>query len=107
MLFRSMAERCFMLDVSQLERRAYTSSVDNTGLWHRRFGHANFRSLNLLHKMSLTEDMIKVDANESVCEVCQLGKQARLPFPVNQAWRARERLELVHSDVCGPMKTLH
>ncbi|XP_012442163.1 uncharacterized protein LOC105767196 [Gossypium raimondii] len=63
-----MADSCFMLDVSQLERRAYTSSVDNADLWHRRFGHVNFRSLNLLHKMSLIEDMIKVDANESVCE---------------------------------------
>ncbi|XP_052477940.1 uncharacterized protein LOC128033810 [Gossypium raimondii] len=64
--FTPMADRCFILDVSQLESRAYTSSVDNADLWHRRFGHVNFRSLNLLHKMSLIEDMIKVDANESV-----------------------------------------
>ncbi|KAA3485266.1 pleiotropic drug resistance protein 3-like [Gossypium australe] len=49
--------------------------------------------------------MSKVEARDTVCEVCQIGKQARLPFRVNKAWRARDRLELVHFDVCGPMKT--
>ncbi|OMO69325.1 Integrase, catalytic core [Corchorus capsularis] len=26
-----------------------------------------------------------------VCEICQLGKQSKLPFPVDKAWRATER----------------
>ncbi|KAG8492727.1 hypothetical protein CXB51_010487 [Gossypium anomalum] len=34
-----------------------------------------------------------------------MGKQARLPFPTNTTWRASSKLELVHSDVCGPMRT--
>ncbi|KAA3483055.1 Retrovirus-related Pol polyprotein from transposon TNT 1-94 [Gossypium australe] len=33
------------------------------------------------------------------------GKQTRQPFPLNKAWRASEKLQLVHTDVCGPMKT--
>ncbi|KAG8487897.1 hypothetical protein CXB51_018808 [Gossypium anomalum] len=49
--------------------------------------------------------MSKVEVRNIVCEVCQLGKQARLPFPINKAWSAQEKLELVHSDVCGPMKS--
>ncbi|XP_052882313.1 uncharacterized protein LOC128290624 [Gossypium arboreum] len=92
----------FVPDIDQnllnLEKKAYTSLADNAGLWHRRLGHANFRSLDLLHKLNLVDDMSKVEARETVYKVCQLGKQARLPFPVNQAWRAREKLELVHSD---------
>ncbi|KAG8481238.1 hypothetical protein CXB51_026069 [Gossypium anomalum] len=71
----------------------------------KRLGHANFRSLDLLHKLGLAKDMNKVEPLEGVCDVCQLGKQARLPFPIDQAWRTREKLELVHSDICGPMKT--
>ncbi|KAG8480542.1 hypothetical protein CXB51_024610 [Gossypium anomalum] len=35
---------------------------------------------------------------QEMITIGMLGKQARLPFPVNQAWRARERLELVQSD---------
>lgn len=27
-------------------------------------------------------------------------------FPINQAWRAFEKLQLIHTDLCGPMKTL-
>ncbi|KAG8501714.1 hypothetical protein CXB51_004760 [Gossypium anomalum] len=101
----AMTDRCFMLDVNQLEKKAYTSLADDAGLWHRRFGHVNYKSLDQLHKLNLVEDMSKVEPKDTVCEVCQLGKQTRLPFPTNVAWRARERLELVYSDVCGPMKT--
>ncbi|KAG8480419.1 hypothetical protein CXB51_025096 [Gossypium anomalum] len=100
-----MADKCFMLDVNQLEKKAYLSQTESAGLWHKRLGHVNFKSLDLLHRLGLAKDMTKVEPLESVCDVCQLGKQARKPFPVNQAWRAREKLELVHSDICGPMKT--
>ena len=30
---------------------------------------------------------------------------SRKPFPTGQAWRASKKLELVHTDVCGPMRT--
>ncbi|KAA3477747.1 Retrovirus-related Pol polyprotein from transposon TNT 1-94 [Gossypium australe] len=33
------------------------------------------------------------------------GKQARLLFLVNRAWGVSEKLQLVHTNVCGPMKT--
>ncbi|KAG8491216.1 hypothetical protein CXB51_014346 [Gossypium anomalum] len=100
-----MADKCFMLDVSQLEKKAYSSQTESAGLWHKRLGHVNFKSLDLLHRLGLAKDMTKVEPLEGICDVCQLGKQARKPFPVDQAWRAREKLELVHSDICGPMKT--
>ncbi|KAG8499379.1 hypothetical protein CXB51_005983 [Gossypium anomalum] len=38
----AMTDRCFMLDVNQLEKKAYTSLADNTGLWHKRLGHQYF-----------------------------------------------------------------
>ncbi|CAL9026049.1 unnamed protein product [Prunus brigantina] len=40
-----------------------------------------------------------------VCEGCQLGKQQRDWFPKGLAWRARNPLELIHIDLCGPMQT--
>lgn len=37
------------------------------------------------------------------CKVCIKGKQARLPFP-NEGTRATQKMEIVHSDVFGPLK---
>lgn len=39
-----------------------------------------------------------------VREGCALGKQHRDTFEIGKAWKARKPLELIHTDVCGPMK---
>ncbi|CAL2255216.1 unnamed protein product [Prunus armeniaca] len=40
-----------------------------------------------------------------VCEGYMLGKQHIDSFPLESTWRATSPLELVHTDICGPMKT--
>ena len=40
-----------------------------------------------------------------VCQGCIEGKQQQLPFPVDDATCATKQVDLVHSNVCGPMKT--
>ncbi|XP_017632505.1 uncharacterized protein LOC108474994 [Gossypium arboreum] len=101
----AMHNRSFILDVNQLEAKAHTTLIDESCLWHKRLGYENYNSLGLLHKMNLVEDMSKIEPENDVYEVCQLGKQTRLPFPVNKAWRAQKRLQVVHTDICRPMKT--
>ncbi|KAM1003727.1 hypothetical protein ACFX2C_004014 [Malus domestica] len=39
-----------------------------------------------------------------VYDGCQFGKQHRDWFPKEKAWRASNHLELVHTDLCGPMQ---
>ena len=39
------------------------------------------------------------------CEPCLIGKMTKAPF-TGQSERATEWLELIHSDVCGPMRTM-
>ncbi|MCY6525021.1 hypothetical protein, partial [Actinobacillus pleuropneumoniae] len=39
------------------------------------------------------------------CESCALGKTHRDEFPSNIDRRRRDVLELVHTNVCGPMKS--
>jgi hypothetical protein len=41
------------------------------------------------------------DHVEQFCDVCVLTKQRRLPFLQQSSFRAKERLELVHGDLCG------
>ncbi|KAG8481821.1 hypothetical protein CXB51_027173 [Gossypium anomalum] len=63
-----MADKCFMLDVSQLEKKAYSSQTESAGLWHKRLGHVNFKSLDLLHRLGLAKDMTKVEPLVGVCD---------------------------------------
>lgn len=39
------------------------------------------------------------------CEACQFGKQRRKPFP-ESSWKASQKLQLVHTVVAGPQRTL-
>ncbi|GJU80786.1 retrovirus-related pol polyprotein from transposon TNT 1-94 [Tanacetum coccineum] len=63
----------------------------------------------LQQQLLVDKEMVKglpiIKEREHTCEGCALGKQARKSFPVAQAKRAEEKLELVHADICGPMKT--
>jgi hypothetical protein len=43
------------------------------------------------------------DHVEQFCDVCVLTKQRWLPFPQQSSFRAKERLELLHGDLCGPV----
>lgn len=40
---------------------------------------------------------------KEICEGCIVGKQTRLPFKSGKTWRASTFLELVHTDIFGPM----
>jgi len=40
---------------------------------------------------------------ESIGEGCILGKQHRETFPAETSVREKAPLEIVHSDLCGPM----
>ena len=47
----------------------------------------------------------EIQNGEVVCQGCVLGKGHKEPFPKESKWRANEPLELMHSDLCGPMQT--
>ncbi|KAK2992531.1 hypothetical protein RJ640_002425 [Escallonia rubra] len=82
------------------------SIVEDSWLWHRRFGHINFKNLKLLHKENMVQGLPTIEEKHEVCEGCAFGKHHRQSFQKGVAWRAKEKLELVHTDVCGPMQTL-
>jgi len=73
----------------------------NIDIWHRRMGHLNEDNVRKLAKM--VDGMgIKVRTTVGVCEPCLEGKQTRQPS-CKPATRAKETLELIHSDLCGPI----
>ena len=100
-----MNSKSFSLSWNKDECSAYQCTLNQAELWHKRMGHFHYSALDYMQKNDLVQGMTFNGGGASVCGVCQLGKQARLPFPVNKAWRAVEKLQLIHIDVCGPMRT--
>lgn len=69
-------------------------------LWHRRMGHANEQYVK--KACSLVTGIDSVSNSIGKCVVCAKGKQTRCSFK-SIGTRAKNILDLVHSDVCGPM----
>lgn len=78
---------------------------DENWLWHLRFGHLNFGGLNLLSRKGMARGLPLTEKSDNLCEGCILGKQHRESFPSRKSIRAKSPLEIVHSDLCGPMQT--
>jgi hypothetical protein len=76
----------------------------NVGLWHRRLGHIGMDALLKLRDGKAVDGLnLRGNADEEICWDCVQGKQQRQKFPKSISKRAANPLELVHSDVCGPM----
>jgi hypothetical protein len=51
----------------------------------------------------MVRGLSSLDHVEQFCDVCVLTKQRWLPFSQQSSFRAKERLELVHGDLCDPV----
>jgi hypothetical protein len=74
---------------------------DGAWQWHERFEHLNFEVLKRLSAKEMVRGLPCLDHVEQFCDVYVLTKQRRLPFPQQSSFRAKERLELVHGNLCG------
>ena len=90
----------------QHSRDVLKAKVDETWLWHKRYGHYHLNALKYLHDKQILRNLPPIQVYDDVCDACLLGELHRQHFPIEKAWRAREKLELVHTDLCSPMRTL-
>ncbi|GAA0154298.1 hypothetical protein LIER_12323 [Lithospermum erythrorhizon] len=72
-------------------------------LWHQRYGHLNFKGLKTLHDKKMVIGLPELKGEAIVCTDCLNGKQTRNPIPKQSNWREVAVLELIHSDLCGPI----
>ena len=79
----------------------------NADLLHQRLGHLNSNSMKQLIQQKLILDYQSLpnatDIEIHQCEGCVLGKTHQTPQTHSSTNPATQLLELVHSDVCGPM----
>ena len=79
-----------------------SNDLNSTYLLHCRLGHINEKCISKLHQVGLLNsfDFKSYDT----CESCLLGKMKKDPFTRPSA-RANELLDLIHTDVCGPLSS--
>lgn len=70
-------------------------------LWHERYGHISHRGMQTLQRKNMVNRLPNFNGQSFTCSDCLVGKQPRKPIPKKSSWRAKEVLELIHSDICG------
>lgn len=79
------------------------SKMQDIALWHRRLGHLSVGNMKRLEGM--VDGMVlptKANKVELVCDICPRAKQTRKPYKTVRT-PATRLLELVHTDLCGPI----
>lgn len=87
-------EKCFQVSEGKTEE-----------LWHKRLGHLSHKGMQELaeKEMVLGLTPFKMSERKSLCDVCMKGKQNRESIPKKSVWKPERGLQLVHTDICGPI----
>ena len=97
-------EVCYTLykTLGKICKKGLNVAIDSSpSLWHRRLGHMSEKGLQILAKKKSTPFSKGTLLNP--CDYCLLGKQHRVSFNCKST-KKLEILELVYSDVCGPIE---
>ena len=107
---------CLLTEVQRSEGRLYllklsivdhclipTEDSSEDWLWHSRFGHLIFHTLREMSRKKIVEGLPLVNVPSKLCANCIAGKHHRMPFPKVSSFRVTEPLEIVHTDICGPI----
>lgn len=74
--------------------------------WHKKLGHRDPEAIRKLIKENMAYGIALEDCGiKEVCEDCIQGKMSKKPFPKVSNRQTESILDIVHSDVCGPMQT--
>ena len=105
----SLVDKLYQLDCRPLSREQAaiaSEELQELNKWHQRLGHINEHQLKEMVQYELATGVnFRKTAKLSFCEACVKGKSHRMPFKPVGAIRSSRKLELIHSDVCGPMHT--
>jgi len=91
----------YHLDMAPLSDVAGVASLQ---LWHERLGHVNVAGVKrVIKKKDIDGRKCSFMEVKDVCEPCLYGKAAMTPMPSAGGDRVTTRLQLMHSDLGGPM----
>ena len=91
-----------VLEEGGKDDKTLTASGGKTMLCHQRLGHIEEKRLRALQGKGMVEGMTDCTLDFDFCEHCIYGKPNWVRF-ASGATRAKGILELIHSDVFGPV----
>nr|GFA91198.1 hypothetical protein [Tanacetum cinerariifolium] len=81
------------------------ASSTKSWLWHQRLSYLNCDTINDLTRNDLVVGRPKFKYHkEHLCPSCEQGKSKRASHPPKPVPNSRQRLHLLHMDLCGPMR---
>ncbi|CAL2236841.1 unnamed protein product [Prunus armeniaca] len=81
-----------------------TRKNETADLLHMRLGHVSYHKLSVMMMKLMLKGLPQPDVRtDMVCGGCQYGKVHQQPFKESK-FKAKEPLELIHSDEFGPVK---
>ncbi|KAK1696352.1 hypothetical protein QYE76_013049 [Lolium multiflorum] len=86
--------------IHNIDAKRIKLNDNSTYMWHYRLGHIGVKRMKKLHTDGLLESLDFESLDR--CEACLMGKMTKTPFSGIME-RATDLLEIIHTDVCGPM----
>lgn len=81
---------------------AFKVEVQSQKIWHQRLGHLNMHAMKMVKSGSATGVDFPDDEVVEPCIPCIKGKFTKQPFK-KKGKRAKDILDLIHVDLCGPI----
>jgi len=78
----------------------------NSELGHNRLVHLSYNGLRTLSSKKLVNGLPSITTTIDLCTCCLARKQHRKSIPRKSLWRASNKLQLVHANLCGPIKPI-
>jgi hypothetical protein len=95
----------YWLDAARIGLNVHVKSATSLHTWHQRMGHISHAALKSYGPSALTGmDLDSSTTAPTVCHGCEEGKSSRKPFSVSPSKRTTAILEIMHSDLTGPME---
>ena len=82
--------RLYVLHLEAKQPLPRRKEYDDARRWHERFGHLHLEALHQLNKQSMVRGIPVIKHDKPVCDTYV-------------KYRVHEQLELVRSDLCGPV----
>ncbi|GKD47635.1 retrovirus-related pol polyprotein from transposon TNT 1-94 [Tanacetum coccineum] len=97
----SISEMAASSPVCLMSRATSTKSW----LWHHRLSNLNFGTINQLTSHDLVNGLPKFKYHKNhLCSAYEQGKSKKASLPPNLVPSTESKLELLHMDLCGPMR---
>jgi hypothetical protein len=98
----------FQTTVNQITTSPHNSNISSKPtdiqLWHLRYGHLHYAGLYLLSQKEKVRGLPLFKMSHEICSDCMAGRQHRERFPKATSHRASQVLELIHTNLVGPLK---